>query len=69
MLGLAGSAPILRYKHRLAYSRPMLWFHAFLRFRCPSLPALRLSSPLKSRRQPWVVYGVPAHADAMTPRS
>jgi cytochrome bd ubiquinol oxidase subunit I len=66
MLGLAWFGTYLSYRHRLAYSLPMLWL-TFLSFPLPFIAIITGWFTAEVGRQPWVVYGVLRTADAMTP--
>ena len=66
MLGLAWFGTYLSYKHRLAYSPPMLWL-TFLSFPLPFIAIITGWFTAEVGRQPWVVYGVLRTADGMTP--
>jgi cytochrome bd ubiquinol oxidase subunit I len=66
MLGLAWFGSYLSYRHRLAYSPPMLWL-TFLSFPLPFIAIITGWFTAEVGRQPWVVYGVLRTADAMTP--
>src|SRR6201991_331166 len=66
MLGLAWLGSYLSYKHRLAYTRPLLWA-TFLSFPLPFIAIITGWFTAEVGRQPWVVYGVLRTADAMTP--
>jgi cytochrome d ubiquinol oxidase subunit I len=66
MLGLAWFGTYLSYRHRLAYSPPMLWL-TFLSFPLPFIAIITGWFTAEVGRQPWVVYGVLRTADAMTP--
>jgi cytochrome d ubiquinol oxidase subunit I len=66
MLGLAWFGTYLSYRHRLAYSHPMLWL-TFLSFPLPFIAIITGWFTAEVGRQPWVVYGVLRTADAMTP--
>src|SRR6201999_1477513 len=66
MLGLAWLGSYLSYRHRLAYSRPLLWL-TFLSFPLPFIAIITGWFTAEVGRQPWVVFGVLRTADAVTP--
>src|SRR6202012_4159485 len=66
MLGLAWFGTYLSYRHRLAYSPPMLWL-TFFSFPLPFIAIITGWFTAEVGRQPWVIFGVLRTADAMTP--